>query len=120
MRLHKRRLNPGEWITLRGLPVTRPSRIAADLLADREDTEAVARVVVDAIRAVYDHPGTFADAIAPYAARYGLRRNDGVALLRWLLDLVGDPDISRWMDEARAHSLRSGSGSADAAKQERP
>ena len=106
VRLHQRRLESAEWITLRGLPVTRPSRIAADLLDDREDTEAVARVVVEAIRAAYDYPGTFADALAPYAARYGLRGGDGLALLRWLLSLVGDPEAPRWMDEARDHTAR--------------
>ena len=86
-----------------GLPATRPSRIAADLLDDREDPEAVAYLVADAIRSGYDGPGTIADALAPYAARLGLRRGDGLALLRWLLDLVGDPEASRWMEEARAH-----------------
>lgn len=115
VRLHCRQLKSGEWITLRGLPVTRPSRIAADLLRDKEDTEAVAHVAADAIRAVYDYPGTFSDALAPYAAPYGLRRNDGVAMLRWLLDLVGDPDTARWMEEARAHSLRA-SDSTDASR----
>jgi hypothetical protein len=37
VRLHKGRLDPGEWIALRGLPVTRPSRVAADQLAERPD-----------------------------------------------------------------------------------
>ncbi len=106
VRLHVRRLEQGEWIIIHGLPVTRPSRIAADLLDDREDTEAVAHVVADAIRAVYDYPGTFADALAPHAARLGLRRGDGLALLGWLLDLDGDRDRSRWMEEARAHVAR--------------
>jgi hypothetical protein len=103
VRLHHRQVADGEWISLRGLPVTRPSRIAADLLADREDPEAVAHIVADAIRGAYDYPGTFADALAPHAARFGLRRHDGIALLRWLLDLVGDPQTSDWMEEARAH-----------------
>ena len=49
-RLHHRQVADGEWISLRGLPVTRPARIAADLLADREDPEAVAQIVADAIR----------------------------------------------------------------------
>lgn len=106
VRLHQRRLDPGESVTTHGLPVTRPSRIAADLLDEKEDTEAVAHVVADAIRVVYDYPGAFADALAPHAARFGLRRGDGLALLRWLLDLVGDPDTSRWMEEARAHVAR--------------
>ena len=101
VRIHHRQLDAVEWIRLRGLLITRPARIASDLLLDNEDPEAVAQVTVDAIRAVHDHPGTFAEALAPHAARFGLRRGDGLALLRWLLDLVGDPDSSRWMTDAR-------------------
>ena len=101
VRLHHRQLRTGEWIQLRGLLATRPARIASDLLRENEDPEAVAQIAADAIRAVYDSPGTFAEALAPHAARFGLRRGDGLALLRWLLDLVGDPDTSRWMIEAR-------------------
>lgn len=103
VRLHHRPLRENEWISLHGLPVTRPSRIAADLLDDAEDPEAVAHVIADAIRAVYDYPGTFADALVPLAGRLGLRHGDGLGLLRWLLDLVGDPDTPRWMEEARTH-----------------
>lgn len=103
IRLHQRPLHDGEWSSFRGLLVTRPARIASDLLDDKEDPEAVAHVVADATRAAFDNPGAFADALAPHAARFGLRRNDGVAVLRWLLDLVGDPDTPKWMDEARAH-----------------
>ncbi len=106
VRLHVRKLRDGEWINLRGLPVTRPSRIAADLLAEREEPGAVAQIVADAIRYVYDYPGTFADALAPHAARFGFRRGDGLAVLRLLLDLAGDPDSERWLDEARAHLAR--------------
>ncbi|MFL5962404.1 MAG: type IV toxin-antitoxin system AbiEi family antitoxin domain-containing protein [Gaiellaceae bacterium] len=106
VRLHHRQISEAEWTSLRGLPVTRPSRIAADLLAEREDPAAVAHLIADAIRPVYDYPGTFADALAPYAAQFGLRRGDGLALLRWLLDLVGDPESARWMDEARTHAGR--------------
>jgi predicted transcriptional regulator of viral defense system len=102
IRLHHRPLESGEWTRLRGLPVTRPSRTASDLLYDREDPEAVAHVVADAIRGAYDYPGIFADALAPHAARFGLRRGDGLALLRWLLELVGDPQTAKWMEEARA------------------
>lgn len=102
VRLHHRTIGAGEWIQLRGLLVTLPSRIASDLLLDEEDPGAVAHVVADAIRAAYDYPGSFADALAPHAPKFGLRRRDGIALLRWLLDLVGDPETSRWIEEARA------------------
>jgi len=101
VRLHRRHLDERERIDLRGLPVTRPSRTASDLLYDREDPEAVAHLIADAIRSRYDYPGTFADALARHAARFGLRQGDGLALLRWLLDLVGGPQTSRWVDEAR-------------------
>lgn len=103
VRLHRRPIAEHEWIELRGLPATRPSRIAVDLLRDREDPEAVATVIADAIRGVYDYPGTFADSLAHLAARFGLRRGDGLALLRWLLELVEDPDTAQWIDEARKH-----------------
>jgi predicted transcriptional regulator of viral defense system len=102
VRVHRRGLTDDEWIVLRGLPVTRPSRIAADLLTDREDPEAVGQVVADALRKANDYAGTFVQTLAPHAAQLGLRRGDGVAVLRWLLDLVGDPETPRWMEEARA------------------
>jgi len=102
VRVHQRKLGDGEWILLRGLPVTRPSRIAADLLADREDPEAVGQVIADALRGANDYAGSFVEKLGPRAAQLGLRRGDGVAVLRWLLDLVGDPETPRWMEEARA------------------
>lgn len=107
VRFHHRVLRNSEWINLHGLPVTRPSRTAADLLDDQEDPEGVAHVIADAIRGVYDYPGMFADALAPHAGRFGLRRGDGLAVLRWLLDLVDDPNTRRWLEEARAHIARS-------------
>lgn len=100
VRLHVRALDD-DWIMLRGLPVTRPSRIAADLLADHEDPEAVANLIADAIRPVYEYPGTFALALSPLAARFGFRARDGIGVLRWLLGLVGDPKAEAWVDIAR-------------------
>lgn len=102
VRIHQRKLWDDEWEILSGLPVTRPSRIAADLLADREDPEAVGQVIADALRGGSDDARAFVEALGPYAARFGLRRGDGVAVLRWLLDLVGDPQTPRWMEDARA------------------
>lgn len=101
IRFHVRRHGPGRWIELHGLPVTRPSRIASDLLGDHEDPEAVAHIVVQSLSNVYDYPGTFAEALAPHAAQFGLRRNDGIALLEWLLGLAGHPDTRFWLDAAR-------------------
>lgn len=101
VRIHVRDTSDLPYIELRGLPVTRPSRIIADLLTDHEDPEAVARLVSEATRHVYDYPGTFAEQIAPLAARFGLRPGDGYGLLKWLYDLVGDPEREVWLKEAR-------------------
>lgn len=114
VRFHVRPRGPGDWIELQGLPVTRPSRIASDLLRDHEDPEAVAHIIGDSIREVYDYPGTFAETLAPHAARFGLRRGDGLALLEWLLGLVGYPDTQLWLNEAR----RSLADHPDAAREE--
>lgn len=106
VRIHRRALANAEWIVLRGLPVTCPARIASDLLYDKEDPTSVAHVIGDALRGINDYPGTIADALAPHAARFGLRRGDGIALLRWMLDLIDDRDADRWMSEARGHVNR--------------
>jgi hypothetical protein len=53
VRLHRGDVNH-DCVTLRGLPVTRPSRIAADLLSEREDLGAVARLIVDALRPAFE------------------------------------------------------------------
>ena len=104
--LHRAHLDDGEWINVGGLLVTRPARIAADLLADLEDPEAVAQIIADALRAVHDYPGTVAGSIAPYAVKFGLHRDDGLALLEWLLDLTNDPERDAWLTEARASNAR--------------
>jgi hypothetical protein len=106
VRLHRALIRDAEWIKLRGLLVTRPSRTAADLLSDQEDPQAVAHVVADALRPIYDYPGTVARALAPYAARFGLPHGDGLALMRWLLDLTGDPERAAWLEEARLSLAR--------------
>lgn len=102
VRLHLREVTDSEWTSLRGLPVTRPARIAADLLADREDPEAVGHVVDDAMRGAHDSPGAFADALAPHAAKLGLRRFDGVGVLGWGSSLweTGKADLASLADSS--------------------
>lgn len=115
VRIHRGDIPDGSWVTVNGLPTTRPSRIAADLLNAREDPGAVGALIADALRGVYDYPRTVAEAIAPYAAAYGLRRGDGIALLRWLLDLTGDPERESWLAEAARTGAEVGDGRRGAA-----
>jgi hypothetical protein len=103
VRLHLRPIDTAFVIDLRGLLVTRPSRIASDLLHDHEEPEAVAGIVTEATQQVYDYPGTIANALGVHALRFGFRRGDGLALLRWLYELSGDPHLDEWMREARNH-----------------
>lgn len=121
VRLHRASLPDGTWITHQGLPVTQPHRIAADLLAEREDPGAVGQVIADALRAGYDDPGAVARSVSPHAAAYGLPRGDGFGLLRWLLELTGDPERASWLDEAAptgsdAGRLFAASGRGDAVR----
>ena len=105
VRIHRGQLGEGECSVFRGLPVTTPAQTAADLLADREDPEAVAQVVIDALRKKREWPPRVAAALAPRAARLGLRRGDGFAALGRLLDLGNDPAAERWLEEARSEPI---------------
>jgi hypothetical protein len=100
VRLHRRSIEDADWITVRGLPATRPHRIAVDLLAEHEDPAAIGQIIADALRGRFDYPATIATAIAPLASTYGLQRDDGIGLLEWLLELTGDPDREVWLGEA--------------------
>jgi hypothetical protein len=106
VRLHIRQVREGDRIELGGLPVTRPARLAADLISDGEDPGAVAQVVADALGQGLEQPAAFADALSAHAARFGLDRGDGPGLLAWLLDMVVAPDAKRWLRSARAHGRR--------------
>jgi hypothetical protein len=108
VRLHRASVGEDEWTTMQGLPVTRPHRIAADLLAEGEDPSAVGQVIADALRPTFDYPSAVASAIAPYAGAHGLRRDDGLGLLRWLLDLSGDPERDAWLAETSRSGPRAG------------
>lgn len=93
-----------------GLPVTRPARTAADLLGDREDPGAVAQVIADAIRQGFDQPAAFVASLGPCAARFGLPRGDGRALVAWLLDLVAERDTASAPHGRAAAPGRAGGG----------
>lgn len=65
------RLPAGDWSVRDGLPVCTPPRIVNDLLQQREDGEAVARICQDAVRTgLLDRAGLTL-AAGPHAAAYG-------------------------------------------------
>jgi hypothetical protein len=80
-------------------------------LSNHEDPETVAHIVAESIRGILDYPGAFADGLAHHAGRFGLRNGDGLGLLRWLVELGGDADGQRWMEQARADVEQVAAGS---------
>jgi hypothetical protein len=65
------RLPAGDWSIRDGLPVCTPPRIVSDLLAEREDGEAVARICQDAARHGLLDRTRLTLAAGPHAAAYG-------------------------------------------------
>lgn len=102
VRLHRLALDPAEVANHRGLLATRPARIAADLLADGEQPDSVGSIVADALRGGLERPRQVAAAVAPHARALRLTQGDGLELLRWLLELSGDPNREQWLAEAAA------------------
>src|SRR5699024_12442660 len=99
LRLRRGRRSGTDWTTVDGLPVTRPRRIAFDLRSAREVPGAVGHIVAEALRANHDDPTALARALSGPAGRFGLRREDGPALLRWLLDLAAAPERNHWLSQ---------------------
>ncbi len=60
----------------------------ADLLDDHVEPAGVAQITAEVVGRVLDYPGVIAECIAPSAPRFGFRRDDGVALLDYLLTLA--------------------------------
>ena len=89
VRLHRGSVPAGDLIVLKGLPVTRAGRMIADLLADHVEPSAVGQIAAEVIDGAFDYPSEIAEQIAPHAARFGLPRGDGIALLDRLLALAG-------------------------------
>jgi hypothetical protein len=58
--------------------------------------------VADALRGHLESPRRVAAAVAAHASALGFARGDGLRLLRWLLELSGDPNRDQWLEEAAA------------------
>lgn len=102
VRLHRGQVPNNMRLILLGLPITRAARMIGDLVGDNVDPDAVAQVVREVLDAVYDYPSTVAQHLAPYAARFGFRRGDGLALLNEFLTKAAHRHRDDLLAEARA------------------
>lgn len=69
-----------DWTIVRGLPVTTARKIIADLLHDREDESAIARIVQDAVRAQLLTWAELRDSVRRHAAAYGWPSDSAMAV----------------------------------------
>lgn len=102
VRIHRGRVPKEQRTVLLGLPVTRASWMICDLLADHVDPESVARITAEVVDREFDYPTAIAERIAPFAARFGLRRGDGMNLLSELLTIAGHRNREAIVEKARA------------------
>ena len=101
VRLHRGMVPPSGRILLAGLPTARPSMMISQLLADHVDPDAVAEITTEVVDRDLEYPRDIADALVPYAHRFGHRRGDGVALLDEFLQRAGSRDREALLAAAR-------------------
>jgi len=94
VRLHRGKVPAADRVVLSGLPVTRPARMIADLLADHVEPGAVGRIAAEAIDGGLEDAAAVAKRVAPYATKFDLPRGDGQATLDHLRALAGSPASS--------------------------
>jgi|SRR5665811_201387 len=100
-RLYRGRVPVTDRIVLSGLPVTRPARMIADLLADHVEPGVVGQIAAEVLDGGLEDSAEVAERIAPYATRFDLPRGDGRATLDHLLALVGSREPTGTARSAR-------------------
>ncbi|WP_330257045.1 hypothetical protein OG874_22250 [Nocardia sp. NBC_00565] len=93
VRFHRAVLTAADWTLVDGLPVTTPVRTIADLADARTDGGHLASVVRDALLRGTSVDG-IADALRPYAHRYGAPVDNGSALINHFIEQAGVPESS--------------------------
>lgn len=101
VRIHRGTVPQDRRILLGGLPTTRAAWMIGQLLTDHIDVDAAAEITREVLERVLDNPVVVAEAIAPYAGRFGLERGDGVGLLDELLRRAAAPNREALLAEAR-------------------
>jgi hypothetical protein len=87
--LRRARLGSTEWEIVGGLPVTRPRRILADLMAAGEDGDHLGRIAVEALERHLATRTELIEALVSLAHHHALTANSGEELLERLLDMAG-------------------------------
>ena len=95
VRFHLATLSAGEWTVLDGLPVTTVERTLADLARVHLDGGHLAGVVRDVVTTLHLEPGVVAQALAPFARRYGAEPQDAQRLVSQFLEEAGIPAATR-------------------------
>lgn len=90
-RFHVRQLKAGEWELVGGLPTTTVVATVRDLAAAGIDGGHLAGVVRDALVDAHTEFSDIAEALRPYAHRYGSRLGDGKGFVEDLLEQAGVP-----------------------------
>ncbi|MDN5757007.1 MAG: type IV toxin-antitoxin system AbiEi family antitoxin domain-containing protein [Tomitella sp.] len=93
VRIHRGELDRGDWTVVDGLPVTTVLRTIRDLASARTDGGHLAGAVRDALTRQLVEDDQVAEALRPYAHRYGAALGDGDALVSRLLNEAGVPDV---------------------------
>lgn len=101
VRIHRGSVAHDRRILLGGLPTMQAGWMIGQLLADHVDADAVAEITREVLERVLDYPAVVAQAVGPYARRFGLERGDGIGLLDELLRRAGAGNRERLVAEAR-------------------
>lgn len=120
LRFRHGRLETEDVTLLDGLPVTTVQRTVCDLLAQHTDASHVAVIIRQAVESGKLRLDQVAEAIAPYARRYGAVTGDGAELLDRLLTQIGTstgelairPFPSQNLDASLQHALTALTGTS--------
>jgi hypothetical protein len=93
IRFKQRLLIPDQITLVAGIPTTGIERTIADLVQDKEDLSLIGDLVGDALRSRTVQLDHLAALLSPLASRNGFSKDDGLALLRKLLEL-GHVDVA--------------------------
>jgi predicted transcriptional regulator of viral defense system len=106
IRFHRGPITDNDWRLVNGLPTTTIAKTVADLASVNTDGGHLAGVVRDAITAHGIDADLLADALRPYAHRYGLKLGDGTGLVARFLEEAGIPRATRQAVDLIAPQVR--------------